>query len=146
MFHNKFIRICITMLLVLSLSSYAFADNEEENNNSRQSVVERIYNDTYTDVYLSPIISDVPEGELVDVRSIVNTVTPSDANGLKAIMLTLIGDYETVVTDYTYQNNNNYYTHSIQIERDWSWLASCFLFIVVIYCTIRGIVAILCKM
>lgn len=146
MFRNKFIRICITLLLVLSLFTYAFADDEEENNNSRQSMVERVYNDTYTDVYVTPIIRNDIEGELVDVRSIVNTVTPNDANGLKAILLTLIGDYETVVTDYTYQNSSNYYSHSIQIERDWAWLASCTIFAIVIWCTFRGVVSILCKM
>ena len=49
----------------------------------------------------APIASGILEGELVDVKQTRETVTPSDANGLKAIMLTLIGDYE---------NNNHYYS------------------------------------
>lgn len=75
------------------------------------------------------------------------TVTPQDANGLKAIMLELIGDYETVVTDYTYQSGSSgYYSHSISIERDWSWIFTCSLFIVVIYCVFRAVGGILsCK-
>lgn len=72
------------------------------------------------------------------------TVTPQDSNGLKSIMLGLIGDYETVVTDYTYQSGSSgYYSHSINIERDWSWIMTCALFIVVIYCVFRAVGGIL---
>lgn len=73
------------------------------------------------------------------------TVTANDSNGLKALMLELIGDYETVVTDYTYQSSNGYTTHSITIERDWSWIMTCGLFIVVLYCTFRAVGGILCR-
>lgn len=72
-------------------------------------------------------------------------VTANDTNGLKSIMLGLIGDYETVVTDYVYQNTSGYTTHSITIERDWSWILTCCLFIVVIYCVFRAVGGILWK-
>lgn len=72
-------------------------------------------------------------------------ITANDTNGLKSIMLDLIGDYETVVTDYVYQNTSGYTTHSITIERDWSWILSCCLFIVVVYCTFRAVGGILWK-
>ena len=73
-------------------------------------------------------------------------ITANDANGFKAIMLSLIGDYETVITDYTYQSGSSgYYSHSISIERDWSWIWSCIMFIVCIYCTFRAVGGILCR-
>lgn len=73
-------------------------------------------------------------------------ITSNDANGFKAVMLSLIGDYETVITDYTYQSGSSgYYSHSISIERDWSWIWSCIMFIVCIYCTFRAVGGILCR-
>lgn len=73
-------------------------------------------------------------------------VSASDATGLKAIMLELIGDYETVVTDYVYQSSNGYTSHSITIERDWSWIFSCSTFMLVLFCVFRACGGILkCK-
>lgn len=78
--------------------------------------------------------------ELVNVTQSVQRVSASDTTGLKSVLLSLLGDYETVVTDYEYRNNNNtYYTHSISIERDWAWLCSCGIFAILLYCTFRAV-------
>lgn len=134
--------IVLTLLLTCALPVYA---DSAADGSAGSAGSDSVYNDYYTDVSVSPIIQTLPEGELLEVKSTTNRVSASDATGLKSLMLTLIGDYDTVVTDYTYQSSNGYTTHSIQIERDWSWIISAVLFAVVIYCTIRGIVAILCR-
>lgn len=80
------------------------------------------------------------EGELVSVEKSLMRVSASDATGFKAVMLSLLGDYETVVTDYTYQSGSSgYYSHSINIERDWSWICSACIFGLVIFCVFRFI-------
>lgn len=80
------------------------------------------------------------EPELVGFTQTKQTVTAADSSGLKSVLLSILGDYETVVTDYEYRNNNNtYYSHSISIERDWAWLCSCGIFAILLYCTFRTI-------
>lgn len=134
--------VCFICLLSCLIPFYCFADDVSDSDSISDS---RVYNDYYTDVHVEPIINTLPEGDLVEVKEVKTRVSPSDSNGLKAIILSLIGDYETVVTDYTYQSSNGYYSHSIQIERDWSWIVSACIFALVIYCTIRGIVALACR-
>lgn len=141
---NRYYVYALMLTLILTCSIPVYADTSDDSNSS-SSGSDSVYNDYYTDVSVSPIIQTLPEGELLEVKSTTNRVSASDATGLKSLMLTLIGDYDTVVTDYTYQSSSGYTTHSIQIERDWSWIISAVLFVVVIYCTIRGIVAILCR-
>lgn len=88
---------------------------------------------------------EIQEPQLVQVEQTRTTVAPSDANGFKAVLLTVLGDYETVVTDYTYQNNSNYYSHSIEIEQDYAWICSCCMLGLFVYCTFRIIGGMLCK-
>lgn len=83
--------------------------------------------------------------QLVNVKSTVKRVSASDSNGFKAVILGMIGDYETVITDYTYSSGSGYTNHSISIERDYAWIWSCILFIVAVYCTFRIIGGMLCK-
>lgn len=86
------------------------------------------------------------EPELVGFTQTKQTVSAEDSTGLKAVLLSILGDYETVVTDYEYRNNNNtYYSHSISIERDWAWLCSCGVFAILIYCTFKTIGSIASK-
>lgn len=94
--------------------------------------------------YDSPLTVELVPMELESVNTSLQRVSASDSTGLKSIMLSLIGDYDTVVTDYVY-SNGSYQSHSISIERDWSWIMSCALFIVVLYCVFRCVGGILCK-
>lgn len=71
----------------------------------------------------------------VDVS--LQRVSASGSNGFKAVVLGLLGDYETVVTDYTYQNQSGYTTHSIDVSYDWAWICSAAIFLVVLYCCFR---------
>lgn len=93
---------------------------------------------TSQDFEIEPVISLEPE--LISVTQSVQRVSASDTTGLKSVLLSILGDYESVVTDYEYRNNNNtYYSHSISIERDWAWLCSCGIFAILLYCTFRTI-------
>lgn len=83
---------------------------------------------------------------LYDVTVTVQRISASDATGFKAVVLTLLGDYEAIVTDYEYRNNNNtYMSHSIEITEDWTWISSAAIFLVVIFCFFRLVGGMLCK-
>lgn len=85
-----------------------------------------------------------PEGENYSVT--VLRVSPSDTSGLHALVLSLLGDYNPVVKDYTYvttsYNGTQTTNHSIEISPDYSWIATALIFLVVIYCIFRLIGAI----
>lgn len=83
-----------------------------------------------------------------EIRSTVSVdrISASDSTGFKSVMLSLIGDYETVVTDYTYQSGGSgYLSHSINVERDWSWIMSCAMFMLVVFCVFRLVGGFLCR-
>ena len=69
----------------------------------------------------------------------VSRISANDTTGLHSLMLRLIGDYNPIVKDYAYTSSSGYTTHSIDISPDWSWIMSCALFIIVIYCVFRFI-------
>lgn len=80
------------------------------------------------------------EPELVSVSMESQRISASDATGFKAVILTILGDYETTVTDYEYRAGSSSYTsHSINIERDWAWISSCCIFGLLLWCTFRAI-------
>lgn len=89
---------------------------------------------------ITPDLVTVVDPVLVDVSVSKQAISASNTNGFKAVILQLLGDYETTVTDYTYQSGSSgYYSHSINIERDWSWICSCGIFAILLYCTFRTI-------
>ena len=116
---------------------------QNDNNTSAPIVVDitqLLNKDSDKDSTVDPDTVYILEPELVSAETKSQRITAADATGLKAVMLSLIGDYETTVTDYTYQSGSSgYYTHSINIERDWSWICSCGIFAIVLYCTFKAI-------
>lgn len=77
---------------------------------------------------------------MISANTEVLRITASDTSGFHSVILSLLGDYNPIVTDYEYRNNNNqYYSHSIEIEPDWSWIASAAIFAIVIFCVFRFI-------
>lgn len=93
-----------------------------------------------------PQVVVVDDMQLVNMTQTMQRVSATDASGFKAVILQLLGDYETVVTDYEYRNNNNtYMSHSIAIEQDYAWIASAGILALLIYCTFRSIGGILCR-
>lgn len=68
----------------------------------------------------------------------VSPVTPSDTNGLKAVLLGLIGNYDAIVVEYEYRNpNNNYNSYLREIQTDYVWIASFCMLALVVYCVFR---------
>lgn len=93
-----------------------------------------------------PQVVVVDDMQLVNMTQSMQRVSASDTSGFKSVLLQILGDYETVVTDYEYRNNNNtYMSHSIAIEQDYAWIASAGILALLIYCTFRSIGGILCR-
>lgn len=67
----------------------------------------------------------------------VSPISPADTNGLKAVLLGLIGDYDAIVVEYEYQNSNNYTSYLREIQPDYVWIASFCMLALVVYCVFR---------
>lgn len=64
-------------------------------------------------------------------------VTPSDASGVKAVLLSFIGDYDPPVVQYEYTTNNNYKQYVNEIQPDYVWICSFALIALFIYCLFK---------
>lgn len=151
----------LSIVLVFAFNMSVFADDETDNDYQNDQLSDLTTIDTTSPAQvvvditqlLTPTVSDPDVNEeitpdlvtvvdpvLVDVSVSKQAVSASNTNGFKAVILQLLGDYETTVTDYTYQSGSSgYYSHSINIERDWSWICSCGIFAILLYCTFRTI-------
>lgn len=113
---NKYVRCACTLLIMvmlMCLPCFAFADSDS---------------------------GDIPvdSNEIIENTDVqVLRVSANQTSGLHSVLLSLIGDYNPIVKDYTYTSSNGYTSHSIDIQPDWSWIATCALFIVIIYCVFR---------
>lgn len=67
----------------------------------------------------------------------VAPITPSDSSGLKAILLSLFGDYDPVVIEYAYTNTNGYVSYVREIEPDYAWMITAAIFAIVLYSFFR---------
>ena len=72
-------------------------------------------------------------------------VTPSDSNGFKAVLLSLVGNYDPVVVEHSYTTNNGYVNKTVEISPDYAWLASAAIVLVLCYCIFKAGGAVLCK-
>lgn len=68
---------------------------------------------------------------------VVSPVEPTDANGFKAVLLNLIGDYDAIVNEYQYTNSNGYVSYVREITPDYVWMISAGIFIVMMWCIFR---------
>lgn len=99
------------------------------------------------DVYITNEISTTEDlGDYVGTSVYaLNPVTPSDANGLKAVLLEVIGSYDAIVVEHQYESYNGSINYVREIQYDFPWLCSCGLFVVVLFCVLRGGLAYLCR-
>lgn len=68
----------------------------------------------------------------------VSPVAPSDTNGLKAVLLSVLGDYDAIVVEYQYQNaSGTSYNYLREIQPDYVWIASFCMLALVVYCVFR---------
>lgn len=100
-------------------------------------------NDNDTDILQVQLVSDAePEMSVMALR---DPVTAADATGFKAVILELLGDYEGVVVEYSYENTNGYTSYVREIQPDYPWIASAVIFLAVLWCTFRMGAGLLCR-
>lgn len=64
-------------------------------------------------------------------------VTPGDTSGVKAVLLSFIGDYDPPVVQYEYTTNNNYKQYVNEIQPDYVWICSFALIALFIFCLFK---------
>lgn len=80
-----------------------------------------------------------PETEMpvsVELFSVA-PITPEDTSGLKAVLLSVIGDYDPVIVEYEYQNSNNYSSYLREVLPDYPWFAGFLMLSLFVYCIFR---------
>lgn len=71
-------------------------------------------------------------------RVSVPPVTPSSTTGLKAALLTVLGNYDPVVVVYQYNSSSSgYSSYATDIQPDYVWIASAVLLCLVIWCLFK---------
>ena len=71
-------------------------------------------------------------------RVSVPPVTPSSTTGLKAALLTVLGNYDSVVVVHQYQSSSSgYNSYATDIQPDYVWIASAVLLCLVIWCLFK---------
>lgn len=71
-------------------------------------------------------------------RVSIPPVTPSSTTGLKAALLSILGNYDPVVVVYQYNSSSSgYSSYATDIQPDYAWIASAALLSVVIWCLFK---------
>lgn len=71
-------------------------------------------------------------------RVSIPPVTPSSTSGLKAALLTVLGNYDPVVVVYQYNSSSSgYSSYATDIQPDYAWIASAALLCLVIWCLFK---------
>ena len=71
-------------------------------------------------------------------RVSIPPVTPSSTTGLKAALLTVLGNYDPVVVVYQYNSSSSgYSSFATDIQLDYAWIASAVLLCLVIWCLFK---------
>ena len=71
-------------------------------------------------------------------RVSIPPVTPSSTTGLKAALLTVLGNYDPVVVVYQYNTSGSGYSnYTTDIQPDYAWIASAALLCLVIWCLFK---------
>lgn len=71
-------------------------------------------------------------------RVSIPPVTPSSTTGLKAALLTVLGNYDPVVVVYQYNTSSSgYSSYATDIQLDYAWIASAVLLCLVIWCLFK---------
>lgn len=72
-------------------------------------------------------------------------ITPGNTSGLKAVLLSILGNYDPIVAQYQYNSGSNY-GYIREIQPDYVWLVSAGVFAILLYCTWRLLGGLICKM
>ena len=115
----KFFRILgLCSIIFVFCVSFCFADSEDfSNTDSRTEYTEQ-------------------EVSVSNLR-----IAPNDATGFQRVILSLLGDYNSIVKDYTYTttsyNGSTQTNHVVEITPDYSWISSAVIFAICIYSVFR---------
>lgn len=78
-----------------------------------------------------PVLTDVV------LLSGLSPVTPSDTSGLKAVLLSFIGNYDPPIVQFEYTTSNNYKQYVNEIQPDYVWICSFALIALFIFCLFK---------
>lgn len=68
----------------------------------------------------------------------LSPVTPSNTSGFKAVLVGLLGNYDTIVTVHQYQSEStSYRSYVTDVQPDFVWLTGAALLLLLIYCLFR---------
>lgn len=67
----------------------------------------------------------------------LSPVTSSDTSGLKAVLLSFLGDYDPPIVQFEYTTSNNYKQYVHEIQPDYVWICSFALIALFIYCLFK---------
>lgn len=73
----------------------------------------------------------------------LNPITSSD--GLKGVLLDVLGPYDAVVVEYRYQATSGNYQYVREIQYDWPWLGSLAVFLVLLWSVFRIAGGFICR-
>ena len=129
--------LCVAVfLLTLPVAAASSGDGDDEW--GREAVPY-----TYQQVYALPegarIITDAdiyPTDVEISAYA-MDPVTSANANGMKAVLLGVLGDYSAIQVEMRYINNNGTYSYQREIQPDYVWIASAAVFALMIYCCFR---------
>lgn len=84
-------------------------------------------------------LTDIPVGASIDHISVVSVapIKPSDATGLKAALLGILGNYDPVIIEYQYNSGSGYANYLREVQPDYVWICSFVLLALVIFCLFR---------
>lgn len=84
-------------------------------------------------------LTDIPVGASIDDISVISVapIKPSDATGLKAALLGVLGNYDPVIIEYQYSSGNGYTNYLREVQPDYVWICSFVLLALVIFCLFR---------
>lgn len=140
-----FLSFMLVLCFVLSISPFVHAEDILEDTSAEDP--EQAGADPgpdFTPVININIDNNAAEPQLVDFQVDTVRISANQANGFKAVLLSLFGDYEMLTKDYTYQTYNGSISHSVTTEPDYAWMISAAIFTVVLYCLFRLLGGVLC--
>lgn len=146
----KFSRFLFFLFFVVVLfSAFSFVGAVDDESEAVENVLSTELEDTSSDVgvfsdlgaggILSDGVSSPDDFTLTSVRVLrsVAPVEPANDGSLKSVFLSLIGSYDPIVLEYEYTSQQGYTSYLREVQLDYPWLASAFLFIVVLWCVFK---------
>lgn len=124
----KFRYIVLILFLVFALSVPVYAAELE--GEGEGDIIQDV-------LYVPSVVTLVQDPDYSFEVLIKSPVTPSSTTGLKSIMLSLLGNYDVIVGEYTYQNTNGTTSYLREMQPDYVWLVSAGIFAIVLYSLFR---------